>query len=256
VFVSNRPIIGVASQTQEAIPGELPRVWIMGQKYVHVLRNSGALPWLIPLLTGDEETLRQIYERLDGVFLTGGVDVDPSNYSEPKHPLCGTTDPDRDWTEVRLIRWAVRDGKPLFGVCRGIQAINVACGGSLYQDLTAQYPNAIKHDYFPTATQWSRDFLAHEIRIDTDSRIGHILGQPRVKVNSMHHQGIHRLAPGLRASAFAPDGVIEGFEGTSNSFLVGVQWHPEELAAQQEPMCRLFGEFISASRSFQHRQAS
>ncbi len=254
--MQSRPVIGIATQTQEPIPGELPRVWIMGQKYIHVLRTVGALPWLIPLLQDDEDTLRAIYERLDAVFLTGGVDVDPSTYQETRTSLCGVTDPERDWTEVRLIRWALEDGKPLLGVCRGIQAINVACGGTLYQDLTAQYPNAIKHDYFPTPTQWSRDYLAHDITIDPQSRLGAILGAERLLVNSMHHQGVQRLAPGLRPSAFAPDGLIEGFEGTNGSFVLAVQWHPEELAATHEPMRRLFSAFVEAARAFAHAPTS
>src|SRR5262245_43013614 len=97
--VSPRPVIGIATQTQEAVPGHLPRCWIMSQRYVRVLTDLGAVPWLIPLLPGDEATLRAIYDQLDGVFLTGGVDVDPSHYGEPRHPLCGPTDPERDAVE-------------------------------------------------------------------------------------------------------------------------------------------------------------
>ena len=241
-----RPVIGIATQTQEAIPGQLPRVWIMGQKYGRVLASCGALPWFIPLLS-EEATLRAIYERLDGVFLTGGVDVDPSRYGETKLSCCHETDEDRDWTETHLVRWALAEGKPLFGVCRGIQIINVALGGSLYQDLREQWPEAIRHDYFPTPSPFSRDYLAHRVRVEPRSRLGELLGSEEVAVNSMHHQGIRRLAPGLRATAFAPDGLVEGFEGCNGQFLLGVQWHPEELAETAEGMRRLFTAFIEAS---------
>jgi putative glutamine amidotransferase len=244
--VQARPIVGLATQTQEAIPGELPRVWIMGQKYVRVLCSAGALPWLIPLVVDDEPTLRAIYERLDGVFLTGGVDVDPSQYGECRLGCCQETDLARDWTEGRLIRWAMEDRKPLMGVCRGIQMINVALGGSLYQDLREQLPGSIRHDYFPSATELSRNYLAHPIHIETGSRLAELLQADELTVNSMHHQGIRNLAPGLRPTAFAPDGLIEGFEGANGQFLLGVQWHPEELAESSASQQRLFTAFIDA----------
>src|SRR5438552_14800542 len=104
--------------------------------------------------------LRALYDRLDGVFLTGGVDVEPTQYGEPRLPCCQETDAARDWTELRLVRWAAADGKPLLGICRGIQMLNVALGGSLYQDLRQQRPDSLRHDYFPTAAEFSRDYLA------------------------------------------------------------------------------------------------
>jgi len=246
--MSSRPVIGVATQTLEAIPGKLPSCWVMGQRYVRVLTSCGAVPWVIPLLQDDEATLRAIYDRLDGVFLTGGVDVDPSRYGEERHPLCDHTDPPRDWTELTLIRWALGDGKPFFGVCRGIQALNVACGGSLYQDVPSQYPDAIKHDCFPSANGFTRDYLAHPVRIESASRLSRLLGTECCTVNSMHHQGIKKLAPGLTATAFAPDGLIEGVEAMDKRFVLGVQWHPEELADDPAaPMRRLFTDFVSAA---------
>jgi putative glutamine amidotransferase len=244
--VPRRPVIGIATQTLDAIPGKLPQCWVMGQRYVRTLTNVGAVPWLIPLLQGDDAVLRAVYERLDGVFLTGGVDVDPANYGEPPHQLCDRTDPARDWTELLLIRWALADRKPVFGVCRGIQTINVACGGSLYQDITAQRPEAIKHDYFPNADNYTRDYLAHAIRVDKGSHLAELLGAEQVQVNSMHHQGIKTLAAGLRATAYAPDGLIEGVERPDAGFLLGVQWHPEELAEQHAPQRRLFTAFVDA----------
>jgi putative glutamine amidotransferase len=247
--VSARPVIGIATQTLEAVPGKLPRAWVMGQKYVRTLTAAGALPWLVPLLPDDEPTLRALYDRLDGVFLTGGVDVDPSSYGEPRHQRCGDTDPARDWTELRLVRWALADNKPILGVCRGIQAINVALGGSLYQDLGAQRPGGLRHDYFPAADGTPpRDHLAHAVRVEPGTRLGRLLGAAEVAVNSMHHQGVRRLAAGLVASAFAPDGLVEGFEGVNGHFLVGVQWHPEELAERDAAMRRLFLAFVDAAR--------
>jgi putative glutamine amidotransferase len=251
--MSRRPVVGVATQSLDAIPGKLPNCWIMGQRYVRILAAAGAVPWLIPLIQGDESTLRAVYDHLDGVFLTGGVDMDPAHYGEERHESCERIDPARDWTEIHLVRWAQAEGKPVFGVCRGIQAINVALGGSLYQDVPSQYPQAIKHDYFPSSGDYTRDYVVHDIEVTRGSRLGALLGAGRVRVNSMHHQGVKQLAPGLVASAFAPDGLIEGLEGVNGQFLVGVQWHPEELTDQDPAMRRLFGEFIAAGAAFHER---
>jgi putative glutamine amidotransferase len=247
LFVSKRPVIGIATQTQDAVPGQLPRCWIMSQRYVQVLSSLGAVPWLVPLLPTDRNTLREVYERLDGVFLTGGVDVDPSHYGETKHPKCGHTDPDRDAVEMMFVRWALDDHKPVLAVCRGFQVLNVACGGTLFQDVGSQVPTAIKHDYFPTAAGTpTRDYLAHDVRVDPHTRLHRYLGAERVAVNSMHHQGIKALAPPLVPSAWAPDGLIEGVEGANGHYVVAVQWHPEELTAQ-DGQRRLFTEFLAAA---------
>jgi putative glutamine amidotransferase len=245
-----RPVIGIATQSLEAVPGKLPPCWIMGQRYVRALASAGAVPWLIPLLPDDEPTLRAVYDNLDAVFLTGGVDVGPENYGEERHERCDRSDPARDCVEIALIRWALADGKPILGVCRGIQVINVACGGSLYQDLGIQRPAEVKHDCFPgAAPPYTRDYLAHPVRVEADSRLGRLLGAEQVPVNSMHHQGIKRLAPGLRACAFAPDGLIEGVESGNGRYLVGVQWHPEELADADAAQRRLFTDFIAAAEA-------
>ena len=251
--MQQRPVIGMATQTLEAIPGQLPLCWVMGQRYVRVLTEAGAVPWILPLLADDEPTLRAMYDRLGGVFLTGGVDVDPAHYGEERHARLGQTDPARDRTELTLVRWALRDGKPVLGVCRGIQVINVAAGGTLYQDMQAQYPNGIKHDYFPPADGYTRTSLVHSARVDAESRLGRILGSADVEVNSMHHQGIKALAPGLVPSARAPDGSIEGVEGCDAAFLIGVQWHPEELADTQPAMRRLFAAFVEAACHFRRQ---
>ncbi len=242
-----RPVIGIATQTLPAVVGERPHCWIMGQRYVETLRSVGAIPWVIPLLPHDPDTMREIFDRLDGVFLTGGVDVDPARYGEAKHPLCGTTDHDRDAIEMMLLEHAIANHRPVLAVCRGLQILNVVCGGTLYQDVSAQVPAALKHDYFPTPSNPSRSYLAHDITVKAGTRLHQLLGDTVVPVNSMHHQAVKDLGRGLRASAFAPDGIIEGIEGTNGQYLVGVQWHPEELAESQPEMRRLFTAFVEAA---------
>jgi putative glutamine amidotransferase len=253
VEVPQRPLIGIPTQTQAAIFGQTPRAWSLGQKYVQVLTSCGAVPWLIPLLPGDEDTLRAIFDRLDGLFLPGGVDIEPHQYGEADPGLCGAIDPDRDWAEMTLIRWAVAEGKPLLGICRGLQALNVAAGGSLYQDIEAQRQGAIKHDYFSVSGNYPRDLLTHEVHVGKDSRLAALLCRETLAVNSLHHQGIRRLAPGLVPTAHAPDGLIEGVEGGDGRFLVGVQWHPEELTEKDPAHRRLFTGFIEAAAASQSR---
>jgi putative glutamine amidotransferase len=240
-------VIGVATQTLPAVPGERPPCWVMGRSYVEELRKVGAVPWVIPLIADDVDTLGEIFSRLDGVFITGGVDVDPSRYGEPKSPLCGVTDPDRDAVEIALLNHALERHLPVLAVCRGIQILNVVKGGTLYQDVTSQVPAALKHDYFPTPDRPSRKYLAHDISVRASSRLGHILGDTVVPVNSMHHQAIKELAPGLVPTAYAPDGIIEAIEGDGDQYLVAVQWHPEELTETQPGMRRLFTTFTEAA---------
>ncbi len=244
-----RPVIGIATQTLPGVPGERQPCWLMGRSYIEELRKVGAVPWLIPLIPHDSETLQEIFARLDGVFITGGVDVDPRSYGEEKLPLCGATDPDRDVVEIALLQHALNRRLPVFAVCRGIQILNVACGGTLYQDVTAQVPAALKHDFFPTPQQPSRKFLAHDVAVKPGSRLSHILGDAVVPVNSMHHQAIKELAPNLAPTAHAPDGIIEGVEGTAEQYLVAVQWHPEELTETQPGQARLFSTFADAARA-------
>jgi len=247
-----RPVIGITTQTLHAIQGipeGLPESWVMNQRYFLPVLDLGALPWMIPLLPDDPETMRGIYEHLDGLLIPGGVDMDPATYGEEVHPLCGRLDPARDAVELQLTRWAVADGKPVLGLCRGEQVINVAMGGSLYQDVGAQFEGAIMHEYYPTKG-YSRDHLAHHVDVAPATRLRDLLEHTSVPVNSMHHQAVKRVGDGLVASAFAPDGLIEAVEGTGESFLVGVQWHPEMFEARDPTTRHLFREFVRAAEGF------
>lgn len=246
-----KPLIGVPTQTLQAIDGippDLPHSWVMNHRYFTALAATGAAPVMVPLLVRDESVLRGIYDGLDGVFLAGGVDVDPATYHEPRAALCGRTDLDRDHVEVLFAQWARADGKPVFGVCRGLQIINVAAGGSLYQDCT-DYEGSLKHDYFPTAG-YARDYLAHTVQVHAGTRLHEIFDADDVAVNSMHHQGLKQIAAGLVPSATAPDGLIEALEAPGEAFCVGVQWHPEMLVDSDAGTRRLFEAFVAAAASY------
>jgi putative glutamine amidotransferase len=247
-----RPVIGMAAETLGEKPVHTSPGWVMEQRYVQVLAGLGAVPWIIPLLDGDEETLRSIYPRLDGVFLTGGVDIDPSCYQQQRHPLCGRTDPPRDWTETRLLQWAMNDRKPILGVCRGLQMINVSLGGSLFQDVPTQLKGAIEHDSLPPAGSDSSNPIMHPVRVARGTKLHDILGASEIEVNSTHHQGIAELAQGLVPAAWAPDGLIEAIEANERDgpYLVAVQWHPEDMAQHVPPMRQLFQSFLEAAAAY------
>ncbi|CAN5497493.1 gamma-glutamyl-gamma-aminobutyrate hydrolase family protein [soil metagenome] len=245
----SRPIIGIPTQTLQAIDGipeGLPHSWVMNHRYFLAVTSVGAVPWMIPLLADDTTTLRAIYSSLDGVFIAGGVDVHPSSYGAEQHKLCGRTDPPRDTVELQFARWALEDGKPLLGVCRGMQIMNVATGGTLYQDCTDEYPGSQKHDYFPNFG-FERDFLAHRITIEPGSQLHAAVGTTETMINSMHHQGVKTLGEGFLATAYAQDGLIEAIEAPAQNFAVGVQWHPEMLIDTDPGTRALFQAFIDAS---------
>lgn len=239
----HRPLIGVTMGREKSQRFFGLNLFIMNQTYVRTLEQLGALPVMIPLHM-TEASLRGIFERLDGLFLPGGEDIDPANYGAERHDLLGATDKERDRTELLLTRWAVEKGMPVLGVCRGVQMINVACGGSLYQDILSERPDLAKHDYFPPSFERFR--ISHPIDIEADSLLAHAMGQVH-EVNSMHHQGIDRIGYGLRVVARADDGLPEALEAPALPYVVGVQWHPEELAKTDQMSANLFYDFVRAA---------
>jgi putative glutamine amidotransferase len=209
--------------------------------YIKSVENAGGLPVLIPHDL-NEETLRAIYERVDGILLTGGGDVDPKEYGAAADIPLRSVNHARDLTELNVTRWAVEDDKPVLGICRGIQVMNVALGGTLYRDLATEKPSTVDHDLGGKAP---RNHAGHAVQIDAESKLATLLGTTAPPVNSMHHQAIRDLAPVLTPVATAPDGIVEGVEVKNARFIVGVQWHPEELAEYSEPMRKLFSGFVA-----------
>jgi putative glutamine amidotransferase len=235
------PFIGVTTWRTYSKSGY---AWIsVSEAYLQAISQAGACPVSIPLGL-PEEILADLLARLDGVLFTGGGDLNPHTYGEEWHPDLKEVDDDRDRMELYLLHRVLESRIPFLGICRGIQVINVGLGGSLYADIASQHPGAIKHDFH---SYWPRDYLAHEVQIQAGSQLARILGKTRVQVNSLHHQGIRRLAPGLLATAQAPDGLIEGIELSDHAFGLAVQWHPECLT-DFEPMRKLFGAFVEQTK--------
>jgi putative glutamine amidotransferase len=247
---TRRPIIGVTTQTLQAIdgiPAGLPRSVVMNQRYYEAVASAGGAPMLIPLLE-DLDVLRATYEACDGILIPGGVDMDPATYGEAPHEKLGRIDPERDRVELQLTRWCIEDRKPLLGLCRGLQVINVATGGTLYQDLDAQLEGAIRHDFFPTYG-FERDHLSHDVAVLPSSRLRSLVDLDQLPVNSMHHQGVKQVGRGLIASAHAPDGLVEAVESPNGHWMIGVQWHPEVFEPDDPHTRELFRGFVDASRN-------
>ncbi len=212
--------------------------------YVDAVVAAGGIPILIPPIE-DQDALRGIYDRIDGLLLSGGGDIQPHYYGEQPHPKLGVVDPARDQAEIPLARWAAADGKPVLGICRGAQVINVALGGSLYQDITTQLESKLQHDLSFARQDWT--FLAHALELEPTSHLATMFGTTSFATNSLHHQSLKAIAPGIRPVAWAPDGVVEAIEGNNGHFLIGVQCHPEALQAEADPRWRaLFRRFVES----------
>jgi len=189
--------------------------------YVRALESAGLVPLAVPTMLAADRAGAAL-AAVRGLVLTGGEDVAPDRYGAAPHPRLGAVDPVRDAAEVALITIARARRVPILAICRGIQILNVALGGTLYQDLGSERPSSVPH---------SDETLRHAVRVEAGSLLERTLGTRLATVNSRHHQAIRDLAPGLKAVAWADDGVIEGVEpaNTNEAWIVAVQWHPEDL---------------------------
>lgn len=239
------PLIGIPSAALEPSPVPGARYYRMNGNYSAALAAAGAIPVAIPLEL-PVHLLHALLDRLDGLCLAGGDDVDPARYGEAPHPALGQVDPLRDETEIVLARRALATGRPILAICRGIQLLNVAAGGSLYQDIPAQLPAASRHAFKLAEVGWA--YQAHRVRLAAGSRLAAILGSDELWTNSFHHQSVKQPGDGLLPVAWAEDGVIEGIEAADHRFAIGVQWHPEGAFRSDPFSQRLFAAFVEASR--------
>jgi len=210
------------------------------------IERSGGLPVLIPS-TLDLETLRAIFERLDAVLLPGGGDVNPDQYHAPRGEILKEVDDLRDKMEIAMTRWSVDEDRPVMGICRGIQVMNVALGGTLVQDIPTHIATDLRHNI--QAPDEPRSMLLHDVQLKDGTRLASILGEQQIAVNSVHHQALGNLAPGLHVTAVAPDGISEGVELPDRTFAMAVQWHPEDLIDHDARMQKLFDAFVQAARA-------
>jgi putative glutamine amidotransferase len=246
-----RPLIGVStSELREAktvrplAQGEPRQHEIaLGLDYPEVVDARGGLPVILPPI--EPEGVRPLVARVSGLMLSGGPDLHPSAYDAAVHPQLGPTEPELDHFELALLREADAAGMPILAICRGMQALNVARGGTLHQHLPDVVGDGIEHRQTVAGTR-----PTHWITLERSSRVGATLDRGRTKVNSFHHQSLDDLGQGLTPVAWATDGTVEAVEDASRPFVIGVQWHAEALAHRPEHG-RLFGAFVDACRRYE-----
>jgi putative glutamine amidotransferase len=220
-----KPLIGITTNQSKNANGQ-PTIMLM-QSYVNAVRQAGGVPVLIPSLIA-EDGWEVLYSRLDGVLFSGGGDIGLEFSPGEPHPRIDDVDLQRDSIEFKMVQAAASEGKPFLGICRGCQVVNVALGGTLYTHIPDQLPNALDHAYPGNM----RTVLVHEVRIDEGTSSAEIFGEPIIRVNSLHHQGLRDIAPSLRVAGYAPDGLVEAVELPDHPFGLAVQWHPEWLLDQ------------------------
>jgi putative glutamine amidotransferase len=231
-----KPFIGI---TASRISPESGAVIRLNDTYVKAVLRAGGIPLLIPpgACGGNYESL---LTRLDGLLFSGGGDIDPAYFNGTPHKKVYGIIPDRDELEINLVRLAAQLGFPFLGICRGIQVINVALGGTLFTHIADQLPQALKHDHDDYA------FIAHKVQVEPNSRLRHIMHASEVETNSLHHQGVENLAPSLAAVAVSADSLVEAVEIPGHPFGLAVQWHPEGMPDSPQ-MQALFRAFVEAS---------
>jgi len=239
------PVIGVTGRTEQSSRSADALIVCVGEAYLRAVELAGGAPVVLGP-RGDADLRRSVFDRLDGLVLSGGGDISPSCYGEHDSELLWYVDEQRDRAELEMARWALAERLPLLAICRGIQVLNVAAGGTLYQDVGTQIPGALTH---PTLAGRPKAIIAHTVDVEADSRLARIFGAGQLGVNSAHHQAAKSVGRGLIVTARAPDGVIEGLEDPSHPFCLGVQWHPEAMIDEYCEHRGLFGALVAAARS-------
>ena len=235
-LVANKPLIGISLGygTKHSV----------NSVYVESVLRNGGVPYLLPV-TDDVELLRQIMAELDGIILTGGEDITPFFYGEEKHPKLEDLNSKRDLYDLTLFKLATDRNVPVLGICRGLQLINVAMGGTLYQDIPTEHPSEVNH-------RPGHSEVAHDVNLVSGSVVSELMGQSRIQVNSKHHQGIEKLAPGLKVTGWSPDSIPEIVEAYPIRSIMAVQFHPEDFAGKGDAqMGKLFKHLVDKAEVYQ-----
>lgn len=228
-----KPLIGITLNMSDGR-------FILNEPYIKAVEKNGGIP--VGIFTSDSE----IIEKMDGLLLTGGYDIAPKFFGETLHPLLGVVTEERDILEMALVEKCLQKKIPIFGICRGLQLLNVYFGGTLYQHVEASVNTPILH-----MQKENRKVTTHHVSVKKESTFYSIVKKDRISVNSMHHQAIKKLGKNLNAVAMADDGLIEAIEFQGDSFCMAVQWHPEELVVNGDlPSKRLFQAFIEATQKY------
>lgn len=232
-----KPLIGL-TPSHDTEKGDIS----MRPTYLKAIQAAGGIPIVLPL-TPSKEDLLQLTNSLDGFLFTGGPDIHAFYFGEQTHAGCGNVSPARDTLELALLPLVMGMKKPVLGICRGIQVLNIALGGDIYQDLPSQF-----HEDFPVAHKqpFYYNIPSHTVDVVPGTLLSQICQTNLLKVNSMHHQAVRKVAPGLIACGHAPGGLVEALEKPDYPYFLGVQWHPEYLWEQDAAAARLFSSFVKA----------
>ncbi|MGL4662299.1 MAG: gamma-glutamyl-gamma-aminobutyrate hydrolase family protein [Culicoidibacterales bacterium] len=234
------PIIGISSGfelDQNYLFKGYPRL-MLNRDYPRSIEQAGGIPIVLPLTESYEVALEQV-RAVDALLLSGGQDVNPLIYGQEPHEKLANISPERDTFETLLLQAAVELKKPIMGICRGSQIMNVYFGGTLLQDNSFKEGAYIKH-----AQSANPQLPIHHVNVDTDSFLGKAVGETEFLINSFHHQSIDQVAPGFKAIAVSKDGIIEGIESTSDHFMFAVQWHPEMMSRENKAAQHIFKAYV------------
>lgn len=238
----NKPVIGI---TGAFVDHNLYMKGVYVSEDYHIsVANSGGIPIVLPFF--DPELSLETLKLCDGIILSGGEDVDPFYYGQEPHQKLGRTIPLRDEVEIAIVNTALENNIPILAICRGVQLLNVALGGTLIQDIPSQVKDSIMHEQHSRGQERNR--ATHWAEITENSKLHQILGESKVRVNSLHHQALDHVADELEVVAVASDGIVEAVEHKSSLFTIGLQWHPESLSSKDPIMKKLFDQLIQASR--------
>lgn len=229
-----RPIIGITCNLEDASD-----LHTLNKAYIHAVENCGGVPLILPIVQ-TTEAIKTHCRIIDGLILAGGVDVDPKYFGEQPTGT-GEIAPERDSFEMALAAEFLDLDKPILAICRGVQVLNICTGGDIFQDIDRQLEGVLKH--VQQAPKW---YPTHSVQLKEGSRLEKVFASTVIQVNSFHHQASRKIASGFEACAWSQDGVIEAVESVKHRFVIGVQWHPEQMAPRSEQQMNLFREFVRA----------
>lgn len=232
-----KPIIGVTASMEK----DRTTYYTM-KRNMDAIQNAGGIPFLLPYTFGDSDTL-EIVNRIDGLYATGGYDIDPILFGEEPIPGLGTIIPERDQAELLLIKKVLETKKPILGVCRGSQIMNIAAGGDMYQDIYSQ----VDRELLQHRQEAPYDYGSHFVDVTDGSLLQRLTGENRFRINSFHHQSNRNPGAGFRISGTSSDGIVEAIEGIDHPFALGLQWHPEAMVRKKDgPSLKIYQGFIEA----------
>ncbi len=239
---SKKPIIGILCDINKEEGKEDRPLYFVKSNYVSAVKEAGGIP-LIIAPSKDENDLTKTLNLIDGLLMPGGDDIDPKYFKEELHPSVVLIDPQIIQFQMGFLNKALNKGIPIFGICAGLQIINIVCGGNIYQDIPSEYSNPIKHK----KNEKEKEDPFHNVKIEKKTKLYNILQKGEITVNSTHHQALKDVAVGFKVTARSEDGLIEAIESRKHRFVIGVQWHPEDLYKEDNLFLKLFERLVSES---------